>query len=200
MTSVQVAAICAPPDDVAVCAFAGDCGKTEFLGTSTLDVSVSDQLFLVVQANNQLTNNADSSAGRGNSHDAYVTEMEVEYEAPVPVPAWREPIGPYHVPANGVSSLSIFPIDASTPGALSAFMAIAGALPVGGQYRLVANVRLLGKYQDERSFETAVFPVAIDVCDGCLPFDCDPVTTGVQSPIGACPSFGQLPASLDCGS
>jgi hypothetical protein len=209
MTSVQVAAVCLPPDDVAACTFAGDCGKTEWIGVTRLDRRISSRLHLIVQANNQLTNNADTSAGRGNSHDAYVTDMEVEYDAPVSIPPWRAPIGPYHVPANGNSAISMFPIDFATPGALSASAAIANAVPANGQYRLVANVRLLGKYQDETTFETAEFPVAVDVCDGCLfdglfigsitapSFDCDPVTTGQQHFI-ACPRLGQAPASVDC--
>jgi hypothetical protein len=207
MTSLQVAAICLPPDDATTCTFEAECGNTEWIGVTTMDAVATDVLHLVVQVNNQLDDNEDRGTGRANGHDAYVTEMDVEYSSPVAIPRWRQAIGPYLVPADGAGSLSIFPIDVATPGSRAAQAAIEAAVPVGGSYRLVANVRLLGKYQDERDFETAVFPVAIDVCDGCLfggldpaqiaAFDCDAVATGAQHYV-ACPNIGQAPAQVDC--
>jgi hypothetical protein len=210
MSSVEISGVCTPPDDPTTCTFDGECGEDEqFIGVMTLDTRVSGQLHLITQINNQLVDNRDEGTFQANSHDAYVTEMEVEYEATFPVPGWSQPIGPYIVPADTAMPISVFPVDVATPDALAAFLALDAAAVASGSVRVVANVRLRGVYQDQGAFETAEWPVAIDVCDGCLfggltradvtdpTFDCDLATTGIQSFIW-CPNLGQIPSSVDC--
>jgi hypothetical protein len=210
MSSVEISGVCTPPDDPTTCTFNAQCGEDEqFIGVMTLDTRVSGQLQLITQINNQLIDNRNEESFQANNHDAYVTDMDVEYETPLPVPGWSQPIGPYIIPANEPMPISIFPIDIATPGALAAFAVLDAAAEAAGSVRVVANVRLRGVFQDQSEFETAEWPVAIDVCDGCLfggltradifdpTFDCDAAATAAQHFI-ACPNIGQVPASLDC--
>ncbi len=186
MTSVEIAAICAPPDDAAACTFNATCGA-QFIGVTKIDVGLTDRLWLIVQMNNQMTNNADPGTFRTNSHDAYVEEVSTEYEAPFPIPDTRQRVGPYVVPANGSAVVSIFPV---TPVAAAVIGAAAGTTPLG----IVAKTKVSGHYQDQTAFETAAYEVAVDVCNGCI--DPNPCTTGV--PVAFCPNFGQSPASVKC--
>ena len=60
MTSVQIAAICAPPDDAAICTFASTC-DAQFIGITAIDTVQTNTLWLIVQVNNQTTNNAEKA-------------------------------------------------------------------------------------------------------------------------------------------
>jgi hypothetical protein len=199
-TSVQVKAICAPPEDPTSCTFAATC-DAQFIGISTFDASATSMLWLLAQLDNQTPNNADPDTYRTNTNDAYVTGISVAYTGPVAVPSWSEPIGPYLVPANGSAVVSIFPIDTSTPAAFDASSAITTAAATA-PFRLTANVRLRGIYQDQREWETAELPVVVDVCNGCIgsaaTFDCDTATSVIDAPAVCPPNFGQSPASTAC--
>lgn len=200
--SIQMAGICAAPDDAAACTFPESCDV--IAGTQLIDVGVTGRLWLVMQLDNQNLNNADPDSYRANSRDAYYTGIEVEYEG-VGAPAWSAPMGPFLIRAGGSQTVDVFPIDVSSAGALAAATAIAAAVPVTGAgppptygvYTIIAKVRLTGVYQDQTEWETAQLPIAIQVCNGCLdPLpDCDPVTAGIQPP-DVCPNAGQLPASV----
>ena len=187
MTSVQIAAICAPPDDAAICTFASTC-DAQFIGITAIDTVQTNTLWLIVQVNNQTTNNADSNTSRTNSHDAYVEEVDVEYEAPFAIPDARQRIGPFVVPAAGSAVISMFPIPPAAGDIIDA--QLVGSTAVG----IVAKTKLKGHYQDQTPFETAALEVAVDVCEGC--FDPNPCTTGL--PVAFCPNFGQSPASVEC--
>lgn len=186
MTSIEINAICAPPDDAASCTFSATC-DAQFIGIASVDVGLTDTLWLIVQMNNQTTNNADPGSFRTNSHDAYVEEVSTEYEAPFPIGDTRQRVGPYVVPANGSSVVSMFPV---TSAAAAQIRGAVGPVPVG----IVAKVKASGHYQDQSAFETAAYEVAVEVCNGC--FDPNPCTTGV--PVAVCPNFGQSPASVKC--
>jgi len=187
MTSVQIDAICSPPDDASTCTFSATCGA-QFIGIAAIDTVLTNTLWLIVQVNNQTTNNADAGTFRANSHDAYVEEVDVEYEAPFAIPDARQRIGPFVVPAAGSAVISMFPIPAATGDVIDA--ELVGSTAVG----IVAKTKLKGHYQDQRPFETAAVEVAVDVCKGC--FDPNPCTTG--APVAFCPNFGQSPASVKC--
>jgi hypothetical protein len=171
--SLEPYAICAPPDDE--CVFSSEC-DAQFIGVVALDTAVSSQLWLFIQVNNQLPNNADLSAGRVNTNDAFVTEYEVEYEG-----------------AGGGSSMgrlqSVVP--ASGSAVISVFLeppAVAGVV--------VAKLRLKGKYTDQSEFETAEFEIPITVCQGCLGFSACPAGETLTS---ACPpTAGQSPIAVTC--
>src|SRR5512143_3859921 len=75
--SVAFTAVCAMPD-AGTCAFAATCGA-QYIGETVMDVSVTSQLFLGVEAHNQAADNSDPDSGRINTHDAYVQELDISY-------------------------------------------------------------------------------------------------------------------------
>jgi hypothetical protein len=172
--SLEPFAICSPPEDE--CVFSSECDM-QFIGTLALDTSVSSQLWIFIQVNNQLPNNADLSAGRVNTNDAFVTEYEVEYQG-----------------AGGGSSMGRVPssvVPASGSAVISVFLqppAVAGGV--------LAKLRLKGHYTDQSDFETAEFEIPITVCQGCLgPVGC-PVGEVLTS---VCPpTAGQSPIAVTC--
>jgi hypothetical protein len=186
MTSIEIAAICAPPDDATACTFSSTC-DAQSIGIAAIDIGITDRLWLIVQVNNQTTNNADLGTYRTNSHDAYVEEVSTEYVAPFPIADTRQRVGPYIIPANGSSVISMFPV---APQAVATMSGVATTTPFG----IVAKTKLKGHYQDQTEFETAAYEVAVEVCDGCI--DPTPCTSGIA--VAFCPSAGQSPASVKC--
>jgi hypothetical protein len=197
--SMQVFGICAPPEDE--CVFSGEC-EAYTLAPLRLDVAQSPFYWAFVEVHNQTAQNDDETAGRPNTHDAYVEEFTVEYEAPtlpgtraLPTVTKRLESGPSVVPAEGTAVISVYPITAEV-GAIIRDDRIAD----GGTYEVLAKVRLRGFFADQTRFETAEFPMPIQVCDGagCADIDCDPLTAGVQPPVAACPKLGQGPVGAFC--
>jgi hypothetical protein len=172
--SVEPFAICAPPEDA--CVFAAECDM-QYIGQLALDTSVSSFLWIFVQLNNQLPNNADLSAGRVNTNDAFVTEYEVEYEgAATGSSMGRVPSSV--VPASGSAVISVLLQPPAVPGGV------------------LAKLRLKGKYADQSSFETAEFEIPITICQGCLGVPACPAGETLKS---VCPpTAGQMPLSVSC--
>jgi hypothetical protein len=179
--SIQVARLCAPPDDG--CSFQSTC-DAQYIGVNVLDLSVTDAFWSFIEVHNQIENNEDVSAGRPNTHDAHVEEYEVEYSVTggTALPSVRRRIeaGPTFIEAEGSAVVSVFPIPPE----------IAALLVPGSQ--VVARVRLHGFLDDQSDWETAEFPIPIETCSGCLGV---PVCAGTLS---ACPQLGQSPASITC--
>jgi hypothetical protein len=175
--SVTTRAICMPTDD---CTFADTC-DAQYIGFPTLDVAVSDSMWIFLELANQLPNNADAALGRTNTNDAQITEAEIEYER-VALPSVR--VGSaFLVPANGSAVISVEVI----PDRLDAAAALQAFAPTAEPREMIANIRLHGEYPSGEDFETGEFPVAIRICTGCLGIQCGGAPT--------CPplSEGQLP-------
>lgn len=196
--SVQVYGQCSPPDD---CSFSSECDQYT-LDRLRLDLARAQFYWAFVEVHNNTSVNDDEAAGRPNTHDAYVEEFEVEYEAPtlpagtaLPTVTKRLESGPNIVPANGTSVVSVFPITTETGNIIRTRIAASG-----GTHQVLAKVRLKGFLADQTRFETAQFPIPIQVCNGtdCTQEDCDPLTAGMQYPLDACPQVGQAPASWSC--
>jgi hypothetical protein len=180
--SVQIQMICAPNE---TCTFSGEC-DAQFIGFVTLDhaTSARDALWLVLQVENQLPNNADAATGRANTNDAHVDETVIEY---VGVALPRAVVGSnFDVPAGGTAVISAEVI----PDAIQAGPALQALAPSAEPREIVAKMRMRGYYDDATRFETGEFPVTIRICSGCAPVLCGGA--------GTCPplSEGQLP--LDC--
>lgn len=170
--SITMRAICMPTDD---CTFSSTC-DAQYIGYPTVDVAVTQSLWLFLEVANQLPNNADAALFRSNTNDAQITEAVIEYER-VALP--RVAVGSaFLVPANGSAVISVQVI----PESLGAGAVLAGAAPV----EAIANVRLRGRYVHGDDFETGEFPVAIRICSGCLGLQCGGATCPPQSE-------GQLP-------
>lgn len=190
--SIQVYAICAPPESE--CSFSGQCDM-KTLDILALDVGVTPFYWAFVEVHNQTLNNADDSAGRPNTHDAYVDEFRVEYEVPAGAPALpsvteRVASGPSIVPAEGSSVVSVFPIPTSIGQRL------AMSIPAGASAQVLAKVRLRGFFSDQNRFETAEFPLPISVCNGCL--GTPACADATQAVVSVCPQAGQTPAAVNC--
>lgn len=172
--SIQPFAVCAPPDTE--CAFGGEC-DAHYIGPIVLDESVSMRLWLFIQVNNQLPNNADVTAGRVNTNDAYLTEYTVDYEGA----ASGSSMGRLQsiVPAGGSAVVSVY---LQPP-------------PATGQ--VIAKLRFKGSYVDQSDFETAAFEIPVELCSGCVGALACP---GGTAPTAVCPpADGQLPVALTCG-
>ncbi len=191
MTSIQIAEICFPPDDASKCAFAATCAR-QLMGNAAIDTGSTQTLVLAVQVDNHTEDNADADTFRANSHDAYVEEVNVEYESTFFIPSVRQRVGPFVVRANDTNVIEIEPVTQVSGDAIQSALA-ATAAPVG----ILAKVRLNGHYQDQSAFETAEWDVAVDVCNGCGDFDPAPCTTGI--PVALCPNNpGQQPLTVKC--
>jgi hypothetical protein len=179
--SIQVAALCAPPEDS--CTFDATC-DAQFLGVNALDLAQTDFFWAFVEVHNQMLNNADESVGRLNGHDAYVDEYSVEYDVrggtALPSITRKVDAGPAFVPAEGTAVVSVVPIPPEV-----------GAHLVAGS-QVVARVRLRGFLADQSDWETAEYPIPVEICSGCI---LPPVCAGS---LFACPQGGQSPASYIC--
>jgi hypothetical protein len=170
--SIQVQAICVPND---TCEFAETC-DAQYIGYPTLDktTSASDDLWLLLQVENQLPENEDLGTGRLNTNDAHVDETVIAYEGAM---AGEQSIGSnVLVPAQGTAVISV-KLDLSPSPAPGA----------GATAEALARVRLRGYYDDGTRFETGDFPILIKICSGCVP--------AAGCLVGTCPpaSDGQLP-------
>src|SRR5512138_259986 len=101
--SVQLFQICVPPTDPTVCEFPAECAAG-WGGEVVLDLAYSEHLYVPIQVNNQLANNRDTSTGRGNTHDANITEFVTTFSPALPETVTA---GQYVVPASGTSTASV---------------------------------------------------------------------------------------------
>jgi hypothetical protein len=172
--SIEPYAICAPPDDE--CVFSSEC-DLQYIGRLALDTSVSQQLWIFLQVNNQLPVNGDLSAGRVNTNDAYVMEYEVEYE-------------------GAASGSSMGRLQSIVPASGSAVISVFLQPPPTAAGEVIAKLRLKGEYVDQSDFETAEFEIPITVCQGCLGLPGCPVGEVITS---ICPpTAGQTALAVTC--
>lgn len=181
--SVQIQQVCFPSDD---CKFGSTC-DIQFIGYPAVDADAgTGELWLFLQIENQLPDNADPTLGRLNTNDAHLDEVAVEYEG-APLPKDTYPLPNQRVPASGTAVVSVEPIRGSAAKA-----AILTAYSPTAQPRdMIAKVKLRGYFDDGSRFETGEFPVTIRVCTGCLPTN----PCGAQA---ACPIAGMEPVA--CGT
>ncbi len=161
-SSIELTELCMFPD---TCVFSGGtCGQV-LLHKPWVDVSVTDQFVLYVQANNQLPNNENIDIGQVNTNDANVEEYEVTYSgAPVSIPASRLQANG-QVPAGGSTVLKVWPV---IPGSGAAGLLDQAAAAAGGFVDVVAHLVARGKYVNGSTFETGEFDIAFTACDGCF--------------------------------
>jgi hypothetical protein len=213
--SIEVFAVCALPDDAEKCEPpAGECDKV--LGgrpwVSTQQAPGSppagpfvNELALIVQFNNQMTNNADEDASRVNTNDFTIEEYRLSYTSTPPL---RTPLGAsVSIPSHTFKTNQPVPAE----GALAPFVKL---IPWEVMYQIIGNVpdvdpdpvsvlnraivevelRAFGHTQGGVEIETAPFVVPVEVFDE-IAFDPGCVGTGVF--VAACPHIGQ-PASIAC--
>jgi hypothetical protein len=184
-SSVVLVDVCAPPapdTKAGACIYPAKCDLF-LVGLPEIDVAVAPTLELPVQMNNQLASNADTSVGRVNTNDAFIEEYRIRYEG-LALTAVRVPASDT-VLAGGTIAPAITVMPISTVGELKKL--VGG----GGSITVIADVHAVGRYGDERTFETGELRIPVSVCSGCLTLgSCPPGTTLV-----ACPQKGQTASS-----
>jgi hypothetical protein len=181
--SLQIQAMCFPTDD---CTFGSTCDNS-FMGTPVLDptlvnTTASGGLTLIFQLENQAPDNEDLDVGRTNTKDAQVDQVVIEYDGPA-IPRQVKGTNVW-IPANGNTLILIPVIPPGFQAALTAYGTTNGR-------EMTARVRLGGFWYDGSRFETAEFPVAVEICNGCAG------ASGVCGGFQTCPpsSSGQQPAT-----
>lgn len=176
--SIQIQAICSATDD---CVFADTCDMVA-LGNPTIAADRTTMLTLPLQLENQLPDNSDKNTYRVNTNDAHIDEVAVEYEGAYTGSAEFGSGGTIYASGTSVVLVDIVPHSIGSQ--------LAG--PAWPEYSaLLAKLRLRGYYDNGSRFETAEYPVAINVCSGA---NCAPTcTSGLY-----CPRPGQWPVA--CGS
>jgi hypothetical protein len=183
MATVQIQDICFPTDD---CSFENTCDAI-FLGNAKLDVSFSalDRLALYIQVDNQTEDNTNTDIGKTNTNDAHVDQAVIEYEG-IDLPRQVLAMAPFRVPAENSQLVRVDVI----PDQMNAGPVLAAFAPTPEPRQMLALLQLRGYFDDGSRFETAEFPIGIDVCSGCIEFVC-PAGTFTCPPA----SNGQLPIS-----
>lgn len=189
--SVQIQEICAPTKS---CTFSGKC-DAQALGNPVWDPTVTNYVTLILQVENQLPNNAVKESGKLNTNDAHIDAATVAYAGAMGGEVSTTATG--DIPAAGISVVWVDVVPASASGAITGSTAIP---PFPAYAALTAKLRLRGYYDDGTRFETAEFPVVIQVSTGTSTrpdaFVPSPTntTTGLQCTV-ACPHVGQWPAA-----
>jgi hypothetical protein len=200
--SVRVFGLCSLPDN---CVFPAKCdaifiGKIKFdpvPGTTSRGEPVDGSLVWPVQFDNQLEPNNDATAGRVDTHTAWIESYLISYTTSVASIGDVEiPISSHPVPPSG-NSVGIIPI---VPASVSTFLTT-----VTGPADLAAEVKAKGRFADGTAFETGPFTVVVEIAPNeqsiegsdanCRALTNDPTAVYV----GACPQPGQT-AAFSCAA
>jgi hypothetical protein len=164
-SSVEMAAICSFTED---CTFSGEC-DTMMGAKPWVDVSMTDEMILMVQFNNQVPNNENVEVGRLNTKDARITSYEVTYD-PGDIAGGTIDVN-YLIPAGGTAVLPVWVVIPGSGADLS--LGAVPPNPLTGAASVVAHVVARGSYQDGGDFKTAEYDVALDVLNGGGPAGCE---------------------------
>jgi hypothetical protein len=182
--SISIQDICYPTKD---CTFSNKC-DLRLIGTALIDATGPGLLATFLQVGNQLPDNSSTDLQRTNTNDAHLDQVAVEYDG-LALPKDVYNISNVRVPAGGSTVVEIAAIRpvGSNPSMLAAY-ALSSQAP-----QVVANVRLRGYYDDGSRFETGEFPIAVNVCSGCLA--ANPCAAGES----ACPPLAGM-EPVACGT
>jgi hypothetical protein len=205
--SIEVYALCSPPDDAEQCGTSGECDEfltgRPFAATRISPGSPPVGIFQnefaqFVQVNNQMPNNADEDTFRVNTKDFTIEEYRLSYRS---TPGIDIPDFVYKanevVPAAGTAAplVTLIPwevmevIDDADPVYPSP------TAPVSFDGAIVeVELRLFGHTRDGSEIESAPWVLPVEVRDE-VAFDPVCLDTGVF--IAACPGIGQT-ASVAC--
>jgi hypothetical protein len=178
--------VCAPPD-ATNCTFSATC-DAQYIGPPTVDLGVTNLLWLTVEVHNQASDNTDEVIGRVNTQDAFLQEIDVSYSGGSLAIGDASTRVQQTVPANGTAVISIYPIPTSAglgPGSLGA----------GTSTTVIAKVKGKGIFGDGSSFETPDWEVPVTLCNGCL----GAIACAAGQTLSLCPpNNGQAPLTFTC--
>ena len=193
--SVEIFALCAPPDDAAKCAFSATCdrvvGSAHLYVFTAVDVGTgpfTNELVQSIQINNQNPRNGDASAGRANTNDAVIEKYRLSYPG-AGLPDLDYP-ATATIPAAGAQSpvVPLIPVEITS---LLRAQLTAGAIQV-----VLVDLKAEGRYMDGTRFETGVFRVPVDVVNATFLGSACPTAGDLRS---YCPNAGQT-SSTSCAA
>lgn len=194
--SVELFALCAPPEDAAVCGQSGGCDLYLASARPWLYLRAGGQpngLELFTEVRNQMPRNDDPSAGRVNTNDVIVNGYELDFSSPYYTRENYFYAANFGVDANGVFSPVIKYLPEEIGVQLGRALLDAGittdAVPV------VIGVRLKGRTVGGNEFETGTFEIAVDVVNADFPGYSCPTPGDIVTAV--CPNGGQT-ASVTC--
>jgi hypothetical protein len=194
--SIEMFAVCAPPEDAIQCGQSGGCDLYLASARPWMYLRAGGQpngLELFTEVRNQMPENDDASAGRVNTNDVIIQGYELDFTSPYYT---REN---YFYPANfGLNADSVFaPVIKYMPEEIS--LQLRGALLSAGittdAVPVTIGVRLKGRTVGGTDVETGTFEVTVDVFNEDFPgFACPKVGDVITA---ICPNTGQT-ASVAC--
>lgn len=187
--SVQIQQICAPTK---TCSFTGKC-DAQALGNPVWDPTVTEYVTLILQVSNLLPDNSNKEAGKLNTNDAHVDSATIDYGGAMGGTGSTTATG--DIPANGTSVVWVDVVPVASSGPITASTSIPAFPAYAG---LTAKIRLRGYLDDGTRFETAQFPVVIQVSTGTSTHPDAYVPSPTNTTVGlqctlACPHVGQWP-------
>jgi hypothetical protein len=188
--TVEMFALCAPPDDAAKCGMSG--GKCDaYLASARpfvfLTVGAAANGFeMFTEVHNQAPNNADPSAGRANTNDAIVTGYELDFSSELYNRTNYFFPANFGVPAGG----GFVPVIKYIPDEVAMDMrTVFGAQGATAPIPVTVTVRLKGHLLDGVEFTTGDFLITIDVWNTAfLGYTCPKLGDVVSA---VCPAVGQ---------
>jgi hypothetical protein len=190
--SVEIFAICAPPDDAKKCGTSGSCSSllaSPRLFAYTSVGGVVNQLEAFIEFRNQLPDNTDLELGRLNTNDFIGEDYLLSFSG---VAGLSDVIFPanFTVPADSSSTPVVTLIPQVTMAQLST------ALAAGQTALVVVELRARGHLVDGSQIETGPYEVAVEVIDASYtPIGC----TTAGDVRFYCPNIGQT-ASTTCAT
>jgi hypothetical protein len=193
--SVHLFALCSAPEpgENGGCIYPAACDAI-LLGPLAVDIFNPDSggsLYWPVQVNNQMEPNNDASAGRLDTHTAWIESYVISYRSTTAsIPDIEVGISSHPVEPGG-STVVIVPV--VPPSVVPQLR-----LQVTGTADLTAEVNAKGRLADGTTFETGPFTVAVNIFPNAIPTptdaDCralsgDPASTAVY--VASCPQPGQ---------
>lgn len=185
--SIEIFALCAPPDDAKACGTDGTCEAMLASPRPFVHTTVGgqlNQLEMFVQVNNQLLSNDDPASGRLNTNDFVAKEYRLSFRG--------LPLSDVVYPANFTvaADTSSTPIVPLIP--LSTMAQIRAAPGINSRALVIVELRVRGELRDGSEIETGEFDVAVDVLNS----DFVPACPNVGDLFFSCPNFGQTASEL----
>jgi len=188
--SVEIFAICAPPDDAAQCGTTGECGAllaSPRLQVNTQESGLVNELQAFIELRNQMPNNEDLDLGRVNTNDFVGEEYLLAFRGASGLSGQVYPAN-FTVPAEGTSTPVVTLIPPATMAQLRT------ALPDNSTALVIVELRVRGRLVDGSPLETGVFEIAVDVTDANFLRDACPTAGDLRF---YCPNAGQT-SSTSC--
>jgi len=195
---VNIANICAAPDDAQTCAFAETCDAVLASARPAVITQRAaiigggiNALLLPLQIDNQMLDNANTESGQVNTHDAIIESYDFSFEGQFPASKVTNFFANGRVPAEGSTVVVVPVIPQASLAEIQALMAAAAV----AEAPVVVTVVAKGKLLDGSDWKSGEFRIAVDVFDAV----CNDPTLQCKAGevVYQCPNFCQT-SSFKC--